>query len=190
MWIRRYEVDSSRFGAKGFAVFAHTLADLLGKFYETRSFTVHISSRNSGCKVMASPAVADPVGEIPAAWRGPHRGTLGPSPPPSGREPIKRHTVPRRLTHPISDADYAKPTPLPHGGGASRLGSQSSGIGQGRGPHHCHAQHREHRATFTVVSSFTCVQGRPRGVRTQWCVNGQASEVCNVVCARGGADEN
>ena len=46
------------------------------------------------------------------------------------------------LTHSISDVDYVKPMLLPHGGWpmaagpASRLGSQSPGIKQGRGSHH------------------------------------------------------
>ena len=64
------------------------------------------------------PSEADPVGGNPAAWRGPHRGTLGPSPPPSGRGPIERTRAdaPHLRRH-LHKAHAASPRGVAHGRG-------------------------------------------------------------------------
>ena len=61
---------------------------------------------------------ADPVGGNPAAWRGPHRGTFGPSPPPSGRGPIERTRAdaPHLRRH-LRKAHAASPRGVAHGRG-------------------------------------------------------------------------
>ena len=69
---------------------------------------------------------------------GPHRGTLGPSPPLSGRGPIERTRANAlRLRRRLRKAHAASPRGWPMAAGpASRLGPQSPGIKQGCGSNH------------------------------------------------------